>query len=61
MQVQSEYIDANMAKLNIHASEIFREQANSNPHTKWIMKGQEKIKAGQNLLAIDCYKQAIIL
>ena len=37
------------------------QQPGSTPQTKWILKGQEKIKAGQNLLAIDCYKQAIIL
>ena len=31
------------------------------PQIKWILKAQEKIKAGQKSLAIDCYKQAIIL
>lgn len=33
----------------------------SRSQTKWILKAEEKIKQGQNLLAIDCYKQAIII
>ena len=33
----------------------------SRPQIKWIMKAQEKVTSNQNNLAIDCYKQAIIL
>lgn len=61
MQVQSEFIDEDMARFNIHATEIFLQHPDSRPQIKWILKAQEKIRAGQNLLAIDCYKQAIIL
>ena len=61
MQVQSENVNENMARLNIHAHEIFLEHYDSCPQTKWIMKAQEKVTANQNNLAIDCYKQAIIL
>lgn len=61
MQVQSEKIDVNMARLNIHVSEIFLQHPDSKPQTKWILKAQEKIRDGKNLLAMDCYKQAIIL
>ncbi len=50
-----------MARLNIHVNEIFLQHPDSRPQTKWILKAQEKIKDHKNLLAIDCYKQAIIL
>lgn len=61
MQVQSESINEQMARLNIHVNEILLQHPDSRPQTKWILKAQEKIKDGKNLLAIDCYKQAIIL
>ena len=61
MQVQSEKIDENMAKLKIHADIIVLQHPDSRPQIKWIMKAQEKVTAKQNNLAIDCYKQAIIL
>jgi hypothetical protein len=61
MLVQSESIDENMTKLNIHVPEIFLQHPDSRPQTKWILKAQEKIKDNKYLLAIDCYKQAIIL
>jgi hypothetical protein len=61
MQVQSENIDDNMAKLSIHANIIPQKRSDSRPQGKWIMKAEEKVRAGQNDLAIDCYKQSIII
>ena len=40
MQVQSETIDENMARLNIHANEIFLQHPDSRPQIKWILKAQ---------------------
>lgn len=50
-----------MSKLCIHGKQIFLKYPDSRSQTKWILKAEEKIKQGQNLLAIDCYKQAIII
>lgn len=40
MQVQSESIDEDMAKLNIHVNEIFLQHPDARPQTKWILKAQ---------------------
>lgn len=50
-----------MSKLCIHGKQIYLMNQDNRPLTKWIVKAEEKIKQGQNLLAIDCYKQAIII
>jgi hypothetical protein len=40
MLVQSEIINENMTKLNIHVPEIFLQHPDSRPQTKWILKAQ---------------------
>lgn len=40
MQVQSQPIDQDMAKLNIHVNEIFLQHPDGRPQTKWILKAQ---------------------
>ena len=61
MQVTSEKVDIDMTKFNVHPSQIFLQHPDGRPQVKWVLKAQDKIKEGQNGLAIDCYKQAIIL
>ena len=50
-----------MSKLNIHLTEVTLRHPNSKIQNKWIIKAEEKIKEKENVLAIDCYKQALIL
>lgn len=60
MQVVSEHIDVEMANLNIHLPEITVRHSSDTIQHKWIVKAEEKIREKEYLLAIDCYKQALI-
>jgi hypothetical protein len=40
MQVQSEAIDEDMSRLNIHVGEIYLQHPDARPQTKWILKAQ---------------------
>lgn len=50
-----------MANLNIHLTEITVHTNSNSIQHKWILKAEEKIKEKEYVLAIDCYKQALIL
>ena len=50
-----------MANLNIHLSETTVQHSSDTIQYKWIRKAEEKLREKEHLLAIDCYKQALIL
>jgi tetratricopeptide (TPR) repeat protein len=61
MQVISEHIDVEMSKLDIHLQVVHLRHPNSKIQNKWVLKAEDKLREGENILAIDCYKQALIL
>ena len=61
MQVISENIDIEMGSLDMHLSEVTLRHPSNKIQHKWVSKAEEKLKEGESLLAIDCYKQALIL
>jgi hypothetical protein len=61
MQVISEHIDEEMSKLDIHLAEVYLKHPSNKIQNKWVLKAQEKIREKEYVLAVDCYKQALIL
>jgi hypothetical protein len=50
-----------MSKLNLHLQEVPLKHPSNKIQNKWVIKAEEKIRERENTLAIDCYKQALIL
>ena len=50
-----------MSELNIHLNEVSLKTVDTRPQTKWVVKAQQKLAEKQTQLAIDCYKQALII
>lgn len=61
MQIVAEEIDVEMSEVNVHLTEVELKTIDSRPQTKWVLKAEEKLKLNQVQLAIDCYKQALII
>jgi hypothetical protein len=50
-----------MSKLDIHLQVVHLRHPNNKIQNKWVLKAEEKLREKENILAIDCYKQALIL
>lgn len=60
-QLHSENLDQELLSFRVHCDELLVEKFESKPHTKWMIKAQENIREKTYQLAIDCYKQSLII
>ena len=50
-----------MSELNVHVAQIMLKVTDNRPQTKWVVKALQKLQIKHVQLAIDCFKQALII